>query len=348
MERGYDKVKAPDSEQWKRLFDLSVKFREIAPWQYQTRRPLFGVELPDRNETVYVCTVGFDAHRPGMIAYYGDKGYHCCREESHDQWHDPLELIFRAPHLKVLYMDRDQLRKEERKLIRRQGLKFRNRFNWPAFRSFMPGYVTWHLTAREADDLAIIMEQTCAVLTESPDIGQSDGNWEAIPVRRLRDTKHHDSWITDQRPIPDIPRCCQGVTFRRGLIRGLRDLPQTANQMSLDLFVTSEMLHDDQGRPYYPMCLVLTDETTGLSIHSAIVGGTSNMKQVMESIGESFAEGLRCNKARPEKLSIHSWTLAQILEPVLNPLDISIQLGSRETPELTYERWGIAAGSTGH
>ncbi|MBN1295695.1 hypothetical protein JXA80_02875, partial [bacterium] len=147
-----DGHRAADDDRMRRLFDLARDLRDRAPWTGPVPRPLCGIRCLAETETYFICLMGFDAHRPGLTAYRGDQGYHHCRRDG-GQWDDPLELLFQVMHLSVVYMDRDQLRKEERQLIHRLGLKFRNRFHWPAFRSYTPGYVSWRLSCREADHL---------------------------------------------------------------------------------------------------------------------------------------------------------------------------------------------------
>lgn len=333
MTRGSNCHLEPSDLQWTKLFDLSKSFRSVAPWKYRTRQPLFGIELPGSGETVYICTAGFDAHRPGLIAYYGDQGFHCCCDTGEDGWVDPLQMVYRARHLKVVYMDRDQLRKEERKLIKSQGLKFRNRFNWPAFRSFLPGYVTWRLNKDEAADLIVLMEQTCQLLSERPDLIHQDKIDGTILIRRF-ESGDPGRWIDEEQPIPVRPGCCGGVKLRPGVIRGLRDLPLSDNVMSVEVFVANDMLYDEHNRPYYPMCLVMTDENSGLSIHSSLIGGCPDLTMIAQSIGDSLADGLRRNAARPGTVLVRSRLLGQILEPMISALAM------RQTSHLDFNSVG--------
>ena len=48
-------------------------------------------------------------------------------------------------------------------LIKKLGLKFRGRKQWPVFRSYMPGYFPWFLTKEDALFLTTAIEQSIDV-----------------------------------------------------------------------------------------------------------------------------------------------------------------------------------------
>jgi len=324
-------VRAAGDRQMRRLFELSREFRRLAPWDHAIRRPWLGVRNPDFPETAYVCIMGYDAHRPGLAAYMSDRGFHCCNGDSGD-WEDPLELGQRAYHLKVLYMDRDQLRKEERQLIHRLGLKFRNRFNWPAFRSFVPGYVTWHLLSPEADFLISILEQTCLVLAGETGCLEPCEEPAMIRLRTATDTPGGDRiWTTVMSPVPAKPECPMSLKKLPGNLECCRELCHSDNVFSVDLFVSPEMLHDPSGRPYYPMCLVMSDSDSGLSVHSTLLGGCPDMKRFSIRVADAFVDGIRKCGIRPESIVIRSSTLRRILDPVAGELAISLRRECSDT-----------------
>lgn len=319
-------------EQMFRLFELSKDFRQLAPWDHRVRRPLLAVQHPDFPETAYICIMGFDCHRPGLAAYMSNRGYHCCSGNGGD-WEDPLELVQRAYHLKVIYMDRDQLRKEERQLIRRLGLKFRNRFNWPAFRSFVPGYVTWHLLASEADFLIQILEQTCAVLTGEPRCVEQPPDEDSVWLRTVMDAPgKHGGWTTATAKVPEKPAGMIRLHRFPGGIDRCRSLCPSDNVVSVELFVSPEMLHDTHGRPYYPICLVMSDSDSGRSVHSTLIGGTPELERFGTRVANAFIDGICKCGIRPATVVVRSNTLNQVLAPVADALGISVCKTKPRTP----------------
>ena len=64
------------------------------------------------------------------------------------------------------------LTKDDLKVLKQLGLKFRGSNAWPQFRSFQPGYYPWHLTESEAKYLTLCLEQARDValcLEKDPD-----------------------------------------------------------------------------------------------------------------------------------------------------------------------------------
>jgi len=331
---GRDVRQTAGDQKMRRLFELSRRFRKMAPWDRVTSRPLFGIRHSELPDPMYVCVMGYDSHRPGLSAYLGSRGYHCCRRERTD-CEDPLELINRAYHLKMVYMDRDQLRKEERQLIHRLDLKFRNRFNWPAFRSVVPGYVTWHLTAREMDWFELILEQTCQWLIRASQC--ADG---LLPASQIPMRVADPDWRTVTETVPEEPEWTVITDHDPDELRKYRCLMVSDNVFSVDLFVTPDMLYDRSGRPYYPMCLVMSDDETGLPVHSALLGGSPDMDRFASRITDAFLDGLKKCGMRPETLIVPSLTLSHILEPLTRQIGIK-QLRKADSKRRRRHPWPL-------
>ncbi len=67
----------PDHEQWKQLYGLAFKFKQIAPWEWMTDDLIFGVQNPKTGKIGYCCVIGNLGEVFGLIVYKGTKGLTC-------------------------------------------------------------------------------------------------------------------------------------------------------------------------------------------------------------------------------------------------------------------------------
>lgn len=99
-----------------------------------------------------------------MIMYLGSEGLEGYLKLQSD------EIAETDPHaghyqkcLMISFEDRNYLQKEDIQLIKKLGLKFRGRNEWPLFRSDRSGYLPWFLTEKEALFLTVAIEQAVDV-----------------------------------------------------------------------------------------------------------------------------------------------------------------------------------------
>ena len=56
-------------EDWRRLYGLAVRFRNLAPWKWMTDDMLFAVQDPAGDQIGYCCVIGALGQEFGLIVY---------------------------------------------------------------------------------------------------------------------------------------------------------------------------------------------------------------------------------------------------------------------------------------
>src|SRR5205085_8579894 len=150
-----------------------------APWEWMDESEIFGVESPEDGEIGFVSVMGARGEHLAIGIYLGAEGLYGFwdfQNEGHEK--EPLAL-FDIPQLQASFEDREQLKKEDREVIKKLSLKFRGKQNYPMFRSSKSGFMPWFITSKEARFLIYIIEQTLEVaprVRENPMIllGEND------------------------------------------------------------------------------------------------------------------------------------------------------------------------------
>jgi len=154
----------PSLAEWGKLYQAALRFREVAPWTWMENEELFAVVDPQGGATGYCSVMGSSNEEFGLGIFIGELGYKRYLElVSGQSVPGNLDEEIMVPLLTLLFVNREELAKEDRAVIRSLGLQFRGRNAWPLFRSQRPGYVPWFLEKEEAFFLTSALEQALVV-----------------------------------------------------------------------------------------------------------------------------------------------------------------------------------------
>ena len=143
---------------------------------------IFGVQNPEDGEVGYCCVMGNAGELFGLGVYVGSAGllgYEMVMSGAFEP--GSLEVLAHMRCVMVEFEDRSALRPFDREVIKKSGVKFRGQKSWPLFTSYLPGYLPWRLTAKEARFLTTALRQAIEVaprfaadntLLDSPEPGE--------------------------------------------------------------------------------------------------------------------------------------------------------------------------------
>jgi len=195
----------PTLEEWGRLYQAAMAFKDLSPWQWMEETDVFGVQNPDTGDLGFVSVMGLLGEHLSLALYLGAKSL---RDfwimEQTDLF--PQEVSELPLHLQASFEDRNTLTKKDRDIIKELGLKFRGRQAWPMFRSYRPGFLPWYLEASEARFLACALEQAVEVaqrFKQDPEMLRSEDP-EAYLVRVAHEGESGIVW-EDQRMTIALP-----------------------------------------------------------------------------------------------------------------------------------------------
>lgn len=150
---------------WNRLYQASIEFKNLRPWDFITERQVFAVQDPETNLTGFCCILGKKGKHFALNVYLGIeglKGYLQMLELGADElWHPSyFKILWGQTCLVASFENRSQLSQKDLNQIKSLGLKFRGKSEWPQFRDYQAGFLPIELQdSWQCRFLTIALEQ---------------------------------------------------------------------------------------------------------------------------------------------------------------------------------------------
>ena len=182
-----DELSQPAPEQSAPLFDLARQLWKAKPWKALTEDEIFVVVDPADGQQLFVSVLGRGGEQAGVVVYRGADAYFGLLDFTErasqlpalpdfmpdmagaqdlmeqlaaqlSQMHfNPLELL-QLSQLQLMFEARKDLTEIDEEWIARHNYKATGR-GFPTFRSVVPGYLPWWMSAGEAATLRVALEQ---------------------------------------------------------------------------------------------------------------------------------------------------------------------------------------------
>ncbi|HHV30518.1 DUF7309 domain-containing protein [Acetivibrio mesophilus] len=311
-------------DEWKEIYDLAVKFRELRCWEWIRDTDIFGVQHPKTGENAYCCVLGNGGDIFGLNAYIGERGL----ESYMDTLYDTVpqdDILYIQDCIALSFEDREMLDKKDLNKIRELGLKFRGRNQWPKFRSFKPGYCPWYIDADELEKMKHVIEQVIDVVTrckEDKSLLMTDDDSKIlvrVPTRKKNDLVWKDKYMKVEFNEKDYSE--YGQIDELALKRIKHSKAKKMGVWELDFFHVPALVKEGE-RPYYPLVFLAADGETGIMLDLLM---TSNFEGYMKEFQDAFVQLLAKIKALPEAIVIQRKDVLMAIEPVTRKLGVKIE-----------------------
>ncbi|MEW6419310.1 MAG: hypothetical protein AB1480_14560 [Nitrospirota bacterium] len=313
----------PSLNEWKRLYEVALEFREIGCWEWMTDDYIFGVQNPETDEIGYCCVIGNLGEVFGLIVYTGSKGLASyLKIITLQNPEGNFDNMLLQECLSITFEDRRYLEKEDLKVIKDLGFKFRGRNAYPLFRNLKPGYYPWFITREEARFLIVVFQQALDVcqrfkydktLLIPPVKGQY---FVRVPQIIEGGLSWRDEWMWPQPLQPE-----EFTPIRADELR-LQRIKSNAVQQGIwefDYFYAN-MPVKEEGRPYFPMTLLIVDSASGFILHARV----STPLKYQREFTDSFISFVEEAGILPKELLVAKDEAMKILEPVISCLKIKL------------------------
>jgi hypothetical protein len=239
-ERGTMTGSSPTPSEWHRLYQATIRVKEIAPWEWMTETDIFGVQDPETGEIGFVSIMGMLGEHLAVAVYLGAEGLYSFWGFQQIADSAPPEALLGIPHLQASFEDRGELSAKDRAVIKELGLKFRGRQEWPLFRSYRPGYLPWYLEAPEAQTLTYALEQAVEVtLRFKEDPGMLDpSDEESYLVRVPREVRGNLVWEDEVVRVPPVEPEPIPVVMDLEALAYVKQLPRGEHTLEMGLCVS--------------------------------------------------------------------------------------------------------------
>ncbi|MBF0564733.1 MAG: hypothetical protein HQK89_05775 [Nitrospirae bacterium] len=161
-------------EEWKKLFDVAIRFKNIKCWRWMYDSDVFGIQNPVTGEIGYCCVLGNAEEVFGLTLYNGSSGLSLYLKVVNGEIDtEDVNVMHLMAGIQMTFEDRELLDPFDLQLIKELGYKFRGRNQYPFFRNLKPGFYPWFLQLDEIAYLTVVVEQAidvCLRFKDNPDL----------------------------------------------------------------------------------------------------------------------------------------------------------------------------------
>jgi hypothetical protein len=322
-------AKIPDVplDAWKNLYAAATKFRAREPWDHFEDSMVFGVHDPVAGQMGYACVLGALGEILALCVYRGAEGFDIHRRIQKNEFHRrPDELVAMQNCLMAEFADGGELEKVDRAVIGELGLKFRGLKSWPMFRSHLPGYAPWHLSASEAAYLASALRCACdaasKVIERKLKLEEKPGQvFCYFPTGDLSKPGFETRWEPEPiyRPQPPAPFMPDAGKIAQIKSRS----PKADSAWEADVFCLPAPI-GDRDRPYLARCALVAHQASGFIIQSGIATPELASEQ---ALGEGLLVAIEKAGRLPGEIHLRDGKLAACLAPLGKSLGIELKVG---------------------
>ena len=111
-------------------------------------------------------------------------------------------------------------------------------------------------------------------------------------------------------------------------IEALGRLPRGKVRLEVDFFMFPAPVQDEGDRPYFPHMLLVVDAGSGMVLGSDLLAPHPSPEAMWGRIPENLADQLFAVELAPEKISVDSELLFDLLEPLAGEAGIDLELST--------------------
>jgi hypothetical protein len=260
--------------QWKRLYDLTIKIKELEPWKQLWDIDLITIFMPDMEEPCYFSIMGKSGEHFGIGTYVGYDGINSfCGIFESQETKVPIEYVMsELNNLSCIFGSREEVPNRQRKIIKDLGLKFRGKNNWIFFESNKKGYIPYILDEKEVVLLTKLYEQLFHALQTLLVDGFKVDFEEGETFVRAYDRKTNQ-WVSFSAPL-SFPRSSYSdiVVEDEVFLKRLEKKKGVNTRLEIDMVYTNAFVEDEGfDRPINPKLLLLVDHDSGVIIYHKLL-----------------------------------------------------------------------------
>lgn len=349
------KFKQPTEKEWKRLYELAVKVKALAPWEWMYEDNIFGVQNPETQEIGFVSVMGIGGEHLGISVYLGAEGlfgfdglHHEALEEMEnddENYEDMAMKMFEIPQLQASFENRQQLEKADHDVLKKLGLKFRGSQNYPLFRSIVPGFLPYYITSDEARFLIYVLEQLLEVaprLVEDDSILEDtdiDDEFASYLVRIPSKESGKIVWNEEHLVIRPPSETEISVPLPDKIMSQVKNLPQNKNLVvQIDLFYSPMPVGGKRKRPFIPKMLMVADSKSGVILGFQVMQPQESEQENFSQLIENIFDLLTKLNVRPIEIQVSSEELFELFKGFIQLFNIRLkQIDELEAIEAAKE-----------
>ncbi len=268
--------------QWKDLYEVAIRIKELKPWEYLWDMDIITIMLPDREEPYYCSIMGRAGECFSIGTYAGFDAMNDFFEVVENPDIPPEQVLRYQNNMMCYFGNRDELTKKEWNIIKDLGLKFRGKNNWIYFHSFKTGYVPYLLDAKQVVALTEVFRQLYMALRAYIERGlQVDFEKGNTLLRKYDKTK--ELWYSYESQLLLPPRQYLVPVLQDDLLMArLKKQKKTGEQIEIDIVYLNVVINDKKlERPVYPKMCIVADCNNGMLIDHEMISPEDDEVEVI-------------------------------------------------------------------
>lgn len=304
---------------WHRLFDVSKKINQIKPWNFLKEEQLLVLQLENRESPVIVSIIGSNQHCFGLVLFHTPRSQKMLSNLMFETIDiiDPMSYeVAMQESLTCYFSNRDELDKEDYKLVKELGYSFRGKHQWLQFVAMSVGLVPQQLSPEEVILFADCLELLYPVLSE---IAHKESDMSEVQTLTISQEKMETSQLP--YPLYETNRLKKEPFKNELMIKNLKKQPMTNLELDFTYIYTNQI--DDVDEIDEVLVLILgVDKANGDSLITNFALGNH---PVVPIVFEDLKE-LIINIGRPQKINVRLEELFYQLADFCDQLEIELVL----------------------
>lgn len=256
-------------EQWKELYEVATRLKEMKPWEKFWDLDLIGIREGTEEDTAFYSILGRGGDCYGIAVYEGYEGLNdFMMLTMQEQLNLPVDYVmFSQKNLTCYWGNRDELSDKQRKNIKEMGYKYRGKNQWLYFLSFEPGYYPYNLDRDEVVRMTNHLANLELALQYYYHI-PIDVDFENGEMYYFEFGKEKKTWNFGSKPLPF-------TSFEFGnllitdeeLLADLKNEPKCDVVLEADIAILGVSVNDKKyERPANPATCLIADAASGMML----------------------------------------------------------------------------------
>ena len=355
-------LKKKELTEWKKLMNISIAFRDLAPWNWMYDNHIFGVKDPLTDKIMFCSIMGNFGEHLALAIFEGKNGlnsyikiadlnnYPMFERETE---FDPIYALLEQKCLKVSFESFENIDEKDMKLVNvlnAEGMiknyskksKLKGKI-WPKFETYDPFFLPTLINRNQVRKLTIVLEQVLKITNRFKKDPHLISRWTGkkhtfLLCEQDIDKKNNkpiwkDSSYTYKPKSQKLPLLTeynlgnipQLTQFEPKIKQLMKKSHQKEGIWEIGDYLEWNFIQNKDERPYLPLVMLCVDKETQLLTTFCMGQNDSDNSQYYDSLLESF----KSLKIVPTEIQCVTIQMYNFLTPLCKKLEINLKQKTR-------------------
>ncbi|MEG2018116.1 MAG: hypothetical protein RR128_06605 [Clostridium sp.] len=316
-------------EQWAQLYEVAIKLKDLKPWENLRDMDLITIVKGVDVEPTVCSIMGQLGECYAIAAYDGYSAINNFFTVVGSNNVPMNQMIRYHENLMCNFGSREELTKEELKLIKDLGLKFRGKNNWIYFRAIEPGYIPYMLDEEEVLNLTEILRHLYMALKAMERgvvVDFEGGN----TLARTYD-EESELWLNYEIPIHEILSIGNEINYDipvlgdELLVKRLKNLKNSNTSLELDIaFLNSTVKDKNFDKPFLTRLAMIVDRKRGTVLAHYMMTPQNEVIVKENLLGTIIDYSLQVGK--PKEIWVRDKMMAAMISGLCEQIGINMKV----------------------